>query len=239
MAREGEGLKSEALRAALARALDGELQPLAELLARHGALPSPRPNVRLAQAFGSELATLPGEVAALLSRLSALGDGQTDARAFLPIAAAHGWAGRIRAGRELGPAWEALRELCADARGPVRLGVLDALLGLAAREGGADQLVQCARDWLGDDDVRAAGRAQHEERELRFGAAALVVEALGQPRALSGLRDVDGLLAYLSGLLERIGSAPRAAERSEGRRRARADLPGERAAGRDLGAARG
>jgi hypothetical protein len=224
MAREVEGLKSEALRAALARALEGDVERLADLLARHGALPSPRPNVKLAQAFGSELAALPGEVAPLLSGLAALGDDRTDARAFLPIAAAHGWAGRIRAGRELAPAWQALRELCADARGPVRLGALDALLGLTAREGGADQLVQQALAWLGGDGMRAVGRAQHEERELCFGAAALVVEALGQPRALSGLRDVEGLLAYLSALLERIGSAPRAAERSEGRRRALTSL---------------
>jgi hypothetical protein len=219
MAREVEGLKSEALRAALAQALAGDSERLAELLARHGALPSPRPNLKLAQAFGTELSSLPGVAAPLLSQLCEFDTGDLDARAFLPIAAAHGWGGRIRAGREIGPAWAALQELSADPRGPVRLGTLDALVGLAAREGGADELVRQALDWLESADLRGSGRAHGEDRELCFGAAALVVEALGQSRALSGLRDVEGLLAYLSALLERIGSAPRAAERSEGRRR--------------------
>ena len=224
MARELEGLKSDALRAALAQALEGDVDRLAELLARHGALPSPKPNLKLAQAFGAELGGLPGALAPLLARLAALGEEETGARAFLPIAVAHAWAGRIRAGREVGPAWEALRALCADTRAAVRLGALDALVGLAAREGGVDELVREATRWLGEAGARGSGRAQHEEREARFGSAALVVEALGQPRALAGLRDVDALLAYLSELLEMIGSAPRAAERSEGRRRALTSL---------------
>src|SRR5262245_51866349 len=104
MARELEGLKSEALRAALEQALAGDCARLAELLARHGALPSPRPNVKLAQAFGAELASVPGAVAPLLEQLAALGEDDVGARVFLPIAAAHGWAGRIRTGRELEPA---------------------------------------------------------------------------------------------------------------------------------------
>jgi hypothetical protein len=213
MARELEGLKSEALRAALAQALAGDSARLSELLARHGALPSPKPNLKLAQAFGAELSSAPGEVGPLLTRLSQSADEDAGARAFLPIAAAHGWAGRIRAGRELELAWAALQELCADTRAAVRLGTLDALVGLATREGGADQLVQRATGWLEGMDRRGA------DRELGFGAAALVVEALGEPRVLSGLRDVDGLLAYLSALLDCIGGAPRAAERSDGRRR--------------------
>jgi hypothetical protein len=84
---------------------------------------------------------------------------------------------------------------------------------IARREGGADLLVQQAAGWLETDD-----------RELCFGAAALVVEALGQQRVLAVLRDADALLAYLSALLDKIGDAPRAAERSEGRRRALTSL---------------
>jgi hypothetical protein len=213
MAREVEGLKSEALRAALAEALAGKVTRLEELLARHGALPSPRPNLKLAQAFGSELASVPSDVAPLLSRLAADDAAPDTARVFLPIAAAHAWAGRIRAGRELTPAWEWLQQLCADERAPVRVGTLDALVSLSSREGGADQLVQRAVAWLDSDD-----------RELCFGAAALVVEALGEQRVLAVLRDTEALLSYLTSVLDKIGGAPRAAERSDGRRRALTSL---------------
>lgn len=213
MAREVEGLKSEALRAALMEALAGKHVRLEELLSRHGGLPSPKPNLKLAQAFGTELASVEGAVAPLLARLSSDDAAPDTARVFLPIAAAHAWAGRIRAGSDVAPAWAALQELSADERGPVRVGTLDALVLLAAREGGADQLVQRAAAWL-----------ESEDRELCFGAAALVVEALGEPRVLAVLREPDALLAYLSAVLEKVGGAPRSAERSEGRRRALTSL---------------
>lgn len=208
-----DGLKSEALRAALDEALLGSSRRLEELLARHGALPSPRPNLKLAQAFGAEIARREGRVLPLLTQLSANDAAPDTAEVFLPIAAAHGFAALLREGRHEDAAYEALRALCADERSPVRVGTRDALCMLGAREGFADQLVQRALPWLDEDD-----------RELCFGAAALVVEVLGETRVLSALRDTDALLAYLGSVIEKVASAPRAAERSEGRRRALTSL---------------
>ena len=93
-----EGLRSEPLRAALASALAGKPGPLEDLLRRHGDGHGARPNLRLAAAFGAEISALPGGNAArLLDRLGA-NDGAPDTPdVFLPIAAAHGWVGRLRA----------------------------------------------------------------------------------------------------------------------------------------------
>jgi hypothetical protein len=208
MSKTGEGLKSEALLAALQEALQGGSSRLEDLLARHGGLPGPKPNVKLAAAFGAEVASLPGKLAPLLTRLAGVDDAPDTARAFLPIAAAHGWAHRLREGKDVEDAWSALAELAADERSPVRVGTLDALVTFGAREGNADLLIARARDWLHLD-----------ERELRFGAAALVIEAIGDAKLLSGVRDQEQLLAYLSEAIDCVADAPRSAERSEGRRR--------------------
>jgi len=213
MARAEEGLKSEALRAALDEALAGQGKRLEELLARHGAMPSPKPNLKLAQAFGAELAAREGRVAALLRHLSDDISAPDTAEVFLPIAAAHGWTGRLREERDVAPAWAALEHLCADERGPVRVGTLSALVTLAAREGWADRLIMQADLWL-----------EQEDRELGFGAAALVVEVLSDARVLSGLRESEALFAYLTRVIDKVGNAPRSAERSDGRRRALTSL---------------
>jgi hypothetical protein len=213
MARADEGLKSDALRAALDEALAGDPRKLEALLARHGSMPSPRPNLKLAQAFGAELAQREGRVAALLTRLGDNDAAPDTAEVFLPIAAAHGWAARVHDERDVEAGVAALEALCADERGPVRVGTLDALIGLATREGAADRLVERARGWL-----------EQEDRELCFGAAALVVEALGDTRVLAVLRDGEALLDYLSGVIDKVGDAPRSAERLEGRRRALTSL---------------
>jgi hypothetical protein len=120
----------------------------------------------------------------------------------------------MREERDIEPAWDSLEQLCADERSPVRVGTLSALVTLAAREGWADRLVARAEQWL----------AQQEDRELCFGAAALVVEVLSDARVLSVLRDAEALLAYLTQVIDRVGSAPRSAERSDGRRRALTSL---------------
>jgi len=208
MSRPVEGLKSEALLAALQDALAGEPARLEDLLARHGGLPGPKPNVKLAAAFGLELANLPGKVAPLLTRLGANDAAPDTSQAFLPVAAAHGWVQRIRANRDVRDGWRALMELSADERGPVRVGTLDALITLTLREGGTDALINEAQAWLDDDD-----------RELRFGAAALVVEAIGDARVLQGARDTEALLHYVSRAIDVVADAPRSAERSDGRRR--------------------
>jgi len=80
--------------------------------------------------------------------------------------------------------------------------------GVYLLPGGPDALVARAELWLESDD-----------RELCFGAAALTIEVLGDARVLATLRESELLLAYLSHAVEKVAKAPRAAERSEGRRR--------------------
>jgi hypothetical protein len=214
-----EGLRNEALRSALTAALGGRPAPLQDLLSRLGRGDSPRPNLRLAAAFGAELAgsrVAPQTVARLLALL-----GDSDAEAekpaiFLPVAAAHGWVAMILAGHERDRGWSALAELAADGRTPVRLGALDALALFAARREGrrADVLVERAGRWL-----------DHEDREVLFGAAAVVVEVFGDARVLAALADPEAFLDYLSRAIEAVADAPRAAERSDARRRLLMALP--------------
>jgi hypothetical protein len=206
------GFQSEALQEALKQALAGKPAELERLLCRMGAVVTARPNLKLAAAFGAEMAALPGVTAPLLSRLGGDDAAPDTDRAFLPIAAAHGWAGRVRARREMVPAWAALFELAADERAPVRVGTLDALVGLGLRD--ADELVARATAWL-----------DAEDRELRYGAAALIVEVLGDRRVLAKVGRHQELLDYLSRVIAEAAEAPRAASRSEGRARLMVALP--------------
>jgi len=214
-----EGLRNEALRAALTAALGGRPAALQDLLGRLGRGDSPRPNLRLAAAFGAELAA--GDVApeTVARLLALLGDAEAEADepgVFLPVAAAHGWVAMILAGRDRGRGWAALAQLAADARTPVRLGTLDALASFAARREGrrADALVGQGSNWL-----------EEEDREVRFGAAAVVIEVFGDPRVLAALSNPQALLDYLSRAIDAIADAPRAAERSDARRRLLLALP--------------
>ena len=209
-----EGLRSEPLRAALASALAGRPAPLEDLLQRHGDGHGARPNLRLAAAFGTEIAAMPGAASRLLDRLGT-NDGAPDTPdVFLPIAAAHGWVALLRAERETQAAWAALAALAGDERKPVRLGTLDAMAAFAGRPGGGDALLAQAIDWLELDD-----------REVRFGAAGVVVEVFADRRALAALADPETLLDYLSRAIVTVADAPRAAERSDARRRLLLALP--------------
>lgn len=227
MARTDEGLRNEALRVALTEALHGSSSRLEELLARHGALPSSRPNLTLAAAFGVEVTLLVGPVEAggaareqnaakLLLKLGAEDAAPDTPQAFLPVAAAHAWTALLREGKlkHTGQAWSALAELAADERAPVRLGTLDALVNLALREGFAEQLVAEATGWL-----------ELEDREIRFGSTGVALEALGEPRVIALFADPEPLLSYVSAAIATVADAPRSAERSEGRRRLLLSLP--------------
>jgi hypothetical protein len=208
-----EGLRNEALREALTSALSGRTAALEQLLARHGGHGT-RPNLRLAAAFGAELAALPGTVAPLLEQLGDNDAAPDTPEAFLPVAAAYGWAARLAAGREVGTGWAALALLAGDERTPVRMGTLEALATLAARPREAKALVAHAGEWLELDD-----------RETRFGAAAVAVEVLGRRQLLASLSDPEPLLDYLSRVIAAVVEAPRAAERSDARRRLLLALP--------------
>ena len=104
--------------------------------------------------------------------------------------------------------------LAGDERAPVRLGALDALKSFAARAGGGKALLAQAVDWLEIDD-----------REVRFGAAGVVVEVFADRQALAALHDPETLLDYLSRAIAAVAGAPRAAERSDARRRLLLALP--------------
>jgi hypothetical protein len=217
-----EGFRNEALRAALDAALGGRPANLESLLSRLGHADSPRPNLRLAAAFGAELAARPGDPNPIVRLLGHLGDADADAEkpgVFLPIAAAHGWVALLQADRERERGWAALAELAADARTPVRLGTLDALnsfvAGRASRDGRpGDVLVERALGWL-----------DHEDREVQFGAAAVVVEVFATAGVLTSLAHPEALLDYLTRAIDAVADAPRAAERSDARRRLLLALP--------------
>ncbi|HEY0712534.1 MAG TPA: hypothetical protein VGF45_07665, partial [Polyangia bacterium] len=98
---------------------------------------------------------------------------------------------------------------------PVRVGTLDALTTLARGDGGGAALLANAARWLDDPD-----------REVRFGTAAVVVDVLADARVFATLRDVAPLLGYLDRVVDLIATAPRSAERSDGRRRLLLGLPG-------------
>jgi hypothetical protein len=215
MARPSEGFRSDTLRAALQEALGGKPARLVQLLCTAGSITrSGQPSLGVAEAFGVEVASLPGVLAPLLTSLGSEDAAADSPRAYLPIVAAHGWAARLRGGREVEPAWAALGELSADSRGPVRLGVLAALCSLSTREGAADGLVAHALFWL-----------EHDDRDQRLAGAGLVLEALSDRQLLAGLRDEAALLDYLARVITEIVDAPRAAERWASRRRALRSLP--------------
>lgn len=218
-----EGLRSDVLRAALVAALGGKWAPLEMLLCRYGGGHGTKPNLRLAAAFGAEIATLPAfspGVARLLAHLAANDAAPDTPEVFLPIAAAHGWVGQLRSDRDTPTAWAALAALAGDERTPVRLGALDALTSFAARRGssgepsGADTLIAVAGGWLDSED-----------RELRFGAAAVVTEVFAERQVLAALDEPAPLLDYLSRAIAAVATAPRAAERSDARRRLLLSLP--------------
>jgi hypothetical protein len=214
-----EGLRNEALQAALTAGLAGKPAQLEDLLSRFGGHGT-RPNLRLAAAFGAEVSELPGTVAGLLDRLGANDAAPDQPQVFLPVAAAHGWVGRLRAKREVGTAWDALALLAGDERSPVRIGTLDALTSFAARPGGADTLVARASDWL-----------ELGDREISFGAAGVVVEVFASRQTLAALSRPEPLLDYLARAIEAIVGASRAAERSDARRRLLLALPRTLSAG--------
>lgn len=227
MSRAVEGLKNEALRAALRSAAASPAtsgrayEALAQLLAKSGGLPGIRPNLTLAAAFGVEVAQLSEpQLTKLLDNLAAETAAPDTPRAFLPVAAAFGYAQCLIAGED-GPsqvdaasAWRGLQLLAADERAHVRTGACAALTALAVTEGSADVLLTQTEGWLDDP-----------ERELSYGAVASALEVLSETRVLSGLREHAALFSLLSRVMQTVADAPRSAQRSDGRRRVLRTLP--------------
>jgi len=214
-------LDSAALKRAFKEALAGKPRALDDLLARYGGLPGPM-NTKLADAFSDEVIAHEGNASALLAllaRLASDGAEPDELRVFLPVAAAHGFcaclgAGKLPRGADVESAWLAIAQLSVDGRLPVRLGVVSALVTMCTRSGTIAPLMERANQWLEDDD-----------REARFGGAAAVLAVLSHAQVLGVVRDHEAVLEYVSRVIAMIADAPRAAERSEARRRALRMLP--------------
>ncbi len=225
-AAELEGLRSQAMQEALQEALRGRDTSLETLLARHGGMPSPNPNLKLAVAFGAEIGNVAKGALRLLDRLATC-DAESDvAHAFLLTAAAYGYGARINFPAESEACWLGLARLAADDRPPARLGAQETLQSLSLQPGGADELVRRATDWIGlDPDIALAKRQREAEDVIGLGAATLGLLVLGQARILPLVKDRAALFALFERALLVIEQAPRSAYRNEEFRRFQDTLP--------------
>jgi hypothetical protein len=208
-----EGLGSEQLKRLLANAIGGDARELSFWLARLGGQPGPRPNLALASGFGAEAAVYGHRALGLLATFAKNDASPDTSEVFLPMAAAYGYAQLLARDQARRPSWEALFELAADERSPVRIATGHALIELCAKKG-SDALLAEAETWLASED-----------RDVRWGALAVACDVFAERRALDALRERGRWLALLSSLLDDVGDAPRAAERSDARRRVLAALP--------------
>jgi hypothetical protein len=209
-----KGLKSEAMRAALDKALRGRLDDLQGLLARHGNMPSPKPNLELAAAFGVEIAAQTRDATALLATLAATNSEADTADVFVPIAAAYGWVALAGSSPDNQTAWNAVHEFMADERTPVRMGILDALVRHCGHPYQADRLLAQALRWMDEDGD-----------EPQFGVAAVLMELFAKKTVITKVAAPSALWEFLSRLLATVADAPRSASRWDSYRRLLAALP--------------
>jgi len=214
------------MREALQEALRGRDARLEDLLARHGGLPSPNPNLKLGVAFGAEIANATKGALKLLDRLALCDAESNESRAFLLTAASYGYGARVNLPAETEACWLGLARLAADDRPPARLGAQETLQALALHPGGADELVRRATEWIGlDPDIALARRQREAEEVIGLGAATLGLAVLGQTRILPLVKDKAALLSLFDRALEVIELAPRSAYRNEEFRRFQDTLP--------------
>ena len=208
-----EGLGSVELKQKLTQAIAGKPSELAFWLSRFGGMPSTRPNLALAAGFGAEAASYGDKALKVLGVLAGNVAPPDTADVFLPIAAAYGYAALIRWKIAVRPSWQAIFALAADERSPVQHAMITALTDLAASTT-PDALIAEADAWIA-----------HENRDERWNALMVAVSVLSERHAMEAITDREGWLDRLSRILTDVGDAPRAAERSEGRRRLLAALP--------------
>lgn len=207
MARESaEGIRSEALQKAIERALVSDDRHLFALLARMGNMPSPRPNLELAIAVAEALRAKGRSADALVREMGSLDDRHAPGNrpeVFMLYLAAHCYGARLIAGEDKQGSWQALSELAGDTRKPVRDGVISALVRFGtARDGNSDLVLATFRGWTD-------GFLQ--------GSVALAV--LADRAVCDRLTDEAAVAARVSECCERVASASRAEERTQGRRR--------------------
>lgn len=209
-----KGLKSEAMKVALDQALRGRADELRGLLARHGNMPSPSPNLELAAAFGTEIASQARDVTALLTALAATRADADTADVFVPIAAAYGWVALARSSPDNQAAWNAVHDFLADERTPVRAGMRDALVRHCGYPYQSDRLIAQVLRWMDDDG-----------EDAQFGVAAVITEVFARKTIIAKMADPSLLREFLSRALAAVGDAPRSASRWDSYRRLLAALP--------------
>ncbi|EYF08337.1 hypothetical protein [Chondromyces apiculatus] len=195
------GLKSERLEAALARALDGDVDELIDQLTRASGMPGPRPNLDLARAMGQAIARAGGRGVELLKVLAA-----QEKREYLQMVVAHGYATRAAEGKA--DASELLQRLAEDPHKQIRDGVVDALRALLEARGEAV---------IGPLAAWTDGYLQ----------ASVVLAALGEREVLARLpgNAASEVLARLDESFDLADKSPRAAERLQGVRQLREGMP--------------
>ena len=203
-----EPIRNERLGAALDQALaSNELGPLIDQLGRNSGLPGPRPNMEVAKAVGHAIAAAESKGERLVRDLAKL-----DAE-FPRIVAAMALASRsMPSGAKKRPhtviaaALAGLEELAEDPRFLVRMGIVEALrMRISAMgEPAVDDLATWTNGFL---------------------QAHVVLEALADKLILSVLPSAAPVMARLDEAFDLADDSPRAAERLQGVRVLREEMP--------------
>lgn len=198
-----EGLRSARIEAALEQAVTGGgMVALFDQLSRGSGLPGPRPNFELARAAGTAIAGYGVRADGVLRALLGAEDE------YPKIVAAEALAARKLAGVDPKGAMEGLQSLVDDGRHLVRMGVVDALRVLLNARG--DAIVTELSAWT--------------DGYLQAHAA---LWALADRTLLASLKAGGEVLARLDEAFSFADLSPRAAERSQGLRELRKDLPAQ------------
>lgn len=199
--RTAEGLRNEAMAAALREAVSGKRDRLYGMLAVASGLPGARANMALAQGFAQECVTIGPPADRLAFAMAGLSADEAPGASpyeFLPMCGVLALGARAAADASLRPKVLAhLHDAAEDLRFRVREIVPLALARIGEKEG--DALVAEVSTWTDG-----------------FFQAAAVLLALSEPLWLSSLRDPTGPLARLEEAFALARDAPRSAVRWPG-----------------------
>jgi hypothetical protein len=196
-----EGLRNEAITAALDEAVKGRVDRLYKLLALASGLPGPRMNLAVALGFANECA-LRGKLAdKLVDRMAALTAEEAPGASeleFLPVCGVLALATRAsRDAKMRGKVLTYLHDTAEDTRFRVRDAVAVALARVGAMAG--DEVVTEVQPWMDG-----------------FFQAAAVVRALGEPLWLTTIDDGPAVIERLDEAFLLARDAPRSATRWPG-----------------------
>lgn len=195
--------KPSRLDAAIDEALSkGSLETLLDVLDRRSNLPGTRPNLEFARAAGIAIAARRGHADALVRSLLSL------TAEYPLIVSAQVLAQRALAGVDAPRAMAQLHDLAGEPRHLVRLGVIAAVRDVISARG--DDALAEFSSWM-DGYLHAH----------------VVLEALANRQVLDALRSPDRLLERLDEAFVLADVSPRAAERSQGLRVLRDEMPAQ------------